>query len=51
MTSAIIDDIASLALVAVLIPVATGSGDLSVTGFPIGLILLRALGHLFFVRS
>ena len=41
MTSAIIDDIASLALVAVLIPVATGSGDLSVTG--IGLILLRAL--------
>ena len=41
MTSAIIDDIASLALVAVLIPVVTGSGDLSVTG--IGLILLRAL--------
>ena len=45
MTSAIIDDIASLALVAVLIPIATGAGDLSVTG--IGIILLRAL--LFFV--
>ena len=41
MTSAIIDDIASLALVAVLIPIATGTGDLSVTG--IGMILLRAL--------
>ena len=41
MTSAIIDDIASLALVAVLIPVVTGTGDLSVTG--IGMILLRAL--------
>ena len=41
MTSAIIDDIASLALVAVLIPIATGTGDLSVTG--IGTILLRAL--------
>ena len=45
MTSAIIDDIASLALVAILIPIATGAGDLSVTG--IGIILLRAL--LFFV--
>ena len=45
MTSAIIDDIASLALVAVLIPIATGAEDLSVTG--IGIILLRAL--LFFV--
>ena len=45
MTSAIIDDIASLALVAVLIPIATGSGDLSITG--IGTILLRAL--LFFI--
>ena len=45
MTSAIIDDIASLALVAILIPVATGAGDLSVTG--IATIVLRAL--LFFV--
>ena len=45
MTSAIIDDIASLALVAVMIPVATGSGDLSIAG--IGLILFKAL--LFFV--
>ena len=45
MTSAIIDDIASLALVAVMIPVATGTGDLSVTG--ITAIVLRAL--LFFV--
>ncbi len=41
MTSAIIDDVASLVLVAILIPIATGSGDLSVTG--IGMILLRAL--------
>ena len=45
MTSAIIDDIASLALVAILIPVATGAGDLSVTG--IAAIVVRAL--LFFV--
>ena len=41
MTSAVIDDIASLALVAVLIPVATGSGDLSVIG--IAVILFKAL--------
>ena len=45
MTSAIIDDIASLALVAIMIPVATGAGDLSVTG--ITAIVFRAL--LFFV--
>ena len=45
MTSAIIDDIASLALVAVVIPIATGTGDLSVAG--IAAIVLRAL--LFFV--
>ncbi len=45
MTSAIIDDIASLALVAILVPVATGAGDLSVTG--IATIVLKAL--LFFV--
>ena len=45
MTSAIIDDIASLALVAVMIPVATGAGDLSVSG--IAAIVCRAL--LFFV--
>ena len=41
MTSAVIDDIASLALVAVLIPVATGSADLSVIG--IAVILFKAL--------
>ena len=41
MTSAVIDDIASLALVAVLIPIATGSGDLSVIG--IAMILFKAL--------
>ena len=41
MTSAVIDDIASLALVAVLIPVATGSGDLSIIG--IAMILFKAL--------
>ena len=45
MTSAIIDDIASLALVAILIPVATGAGELSVTG--IGILVSKAL--LFFV--
>ena len=45
MTSAIIDDIASLTLVAVLIPIATGAGSISITG--IGMILVRAL--LFFV--
>ncbi len=45
MTSAIIDDIASLALVAILIPVTTGAGELSVTG--IGVLILKAL--LFFV--
>ena len=45
MTSAIIDDIASLALVAIMIPVATGAGDLSVSG--IAAIVFRAL--LFFV--
>lgn len=45
MTSAIIDDIASLALVAILIPIATGSGELSVAG--IGIIVFKAL--LFFI--
>lgn len=32
MTSAVLDDIASLALVAVLVPIATGSGDVSALG-------------------
>lgn len=45
MTSAIIDDIASLALVAVLIPIATGSGELSIVG--IGVIMFKAM--LFFI--
>ena len=45
MTSAIIDDIASLVLVAILIPIATGAGELSVTG--IGIIVSKAL--LFFI--
>ncbi len=45
MTSAVIDAVASLALVAVLLPIATGAGEWSVLG--IGSILLRAL--LFFV--
>lgn len=45
MTSAVIDDIASLALVAVLIPIATGSGELSVSG--IALVVSKAL--LFFM--
>lgn len=45
MTAAVIDSFVSLALVAVVIPMAMGPGDLSVAG--IGMILLRAL--LFFI--
>ena len=45
MTAAVIDSFVSLALVAVVIPIATGPGDLSVAG--IGMILLQAL--LFFI--
>ena len=45
MTSAVIDSFVSLALVAVLIPIATEPGDLSVTGT--GVVFLRAL--LFFI--
>ncbi len=42
MTSAVLDDIASLALIAILIPIATGEATLSVAS--IGLILLKAAG-------
>ena len=45
MTSAVLDDIASLALVAVLVPLATGDGTVSVLG--IGFIALKAIA--FFV--
>jgi len=45
MTSAVIDDIASLALVAIVVPVATGVGELSVEG--IGTVVGKAV--LFFV--
>lgn len=45
MTSAVLDDIASLAMVAILVPMATGEAALSVAG--IGLIVLKAIG--FFV--
>lgn len=45
MTSAVLDDIASLALVAILIPVATG--DASLSAISIGLVLLKAV--VFFV--
>ena len=45
MTSAVIDSFVSLALVAVLIPIATEPGDLSIAG--IGMVLLTAL--LFFI--
>ena len=42
MTSAVLDDIAALALVAVLVPVASGEAMISVLG--IGLILVKAVG-------
>jgi Kef-type K+ transport system membrane component KefB len=45
MTSAVLDDIASLALVAIMVPVATGAAPMSVAG--IGLILGKTL--LFFI--
>jgi len=41
MTSAVLDDIASLALVAILVPIATGAGEVSVVA--IGGTLLKAL--------
>lgn len=45
MTSALLDDIGSLALVAILVPIATGHGDISLSG--LGLIAIKAI--LFFV--
>lgn len=42
MTSAVLDDIASLALVAILVPVASGEAMISVLG--IGLIVAKAIG-------
>ncbi len=45
MTSAVLDDIASLALVAVLVPIATGSGELSAAG----VILTLGKAALFFL--
>jgi Kef-type K+ transport system membrane component KefB len=45
MTSAVLDDIASLALVAVLVPVATGQGDVSAKG----LALIAGKATIFFV--
>jgi Kef-type K+ transport system membrane component KefB len=41
MTSAVLDDIASLALVAVLVPMATGAATLSILG--VGIIVLKAV--------
>lgn len=41
MTSAVLDDIASLALVAILVPVATGEAMISISG--LGLIALKAI--------
>ena len=45
MTSAVLDDIGSLAMVAILIPIATGTGEISLLA--IGLTLLKAI--LFFI--
>jgi len=42
MTSAVLDDIASLALVAVMVPIASGDAMISTTG--IGIILLKTVG-------
>ncbi len=47
MTSAVLDDIASLALVAILVPIAAGEGTLSATG--IGLILGKAVAFFLIV--
>lgn len=47
MTSAVLDDIASLALVAILVPIAAGEGSLSVAG--VGLILGKAVAFFLIV--
>lgn len=47
MTSAVLDDIASLALVAILVPIAAGEGSLSMAG--VGLILGKALAFFLIV--
>jgi len=49
MTSAVLDDIASLALVAVLVPVATGTADL--TAYGIALVALQALAFFALVTA
>jgi len=41
MTSAVLDDIASLALVAILVPIATGAGEVSITA--IGWMVMKAV--------
>ncbi|WP_461520633.1 cation:proton antiporter [Porticoccus sp.] len=48
MTSAVLDDIASLALVAILVPMATGEASLSVSG--IGLVMGNAVLFFLFVN-
>jgi len=45
MTSAVLDDIASLALVAILVPVATGAGDVTL----VGMSLIAGKAILFFI--
>jgi len=47
MTSAVLDDIASLALVAIIIPVATGAASIELTS--IGLVMAKAIGFFAFV--
>ena len=49
MTSAVLDDIASLAAVAVIIPIATGDAEFTMAS--IGFVLLKALGFFAFVGA
>jgi Kef-type K+ transport system membrane component KefB len=49
MTSAVLDDIASLALVAVMVPIASGEAMISTTG--IGIILLKTVGFFLLITA
>jgi Kef-type K+ transport system membrane component KefB len=49
MTSAVLDDIASLALVAILVPMATGESMVSALG--IGVIILKAVGFFLLITA
>ncbi len=47
MTSAVLDDIASLALVAIIIPIATGQANIDISS--VGMIMLKAMGFFILV--